>query len=82
MGVKLGSHWGKMCPIFLEFASGPPLIFHNFGAQKNVLQSFGSGRDPPPLLENFQKKTAFLWIASLRWPSIIIGSSSIILPTY
>ena len=53
-GVKLGSHWGKMCPIFLEFASGPPpLIFHNFGAQKNVLQSFGLGRDPPPLLEDF-----------------------------
>ena len=52
-GFIWGSYWGlmggKMCPIFLEFASGPPpLIFHNFGAQKNVPQSFGSGRDPPP----------------------------------
>ena len=49
-GGQIGVSLGENVPHFFGICLGPPppLIFHNFGAQKNVLQSFGSGRDPPP----------------------------------
>ena len=70
MGVILGSHGGGNVPHFfwnLPRDPPPPLIFHNFGAQKNVPQSFGSGRDPPPPFGKFPEKSRFFfWKASLR----------------
>ena len=68
MGVILGSYGGGNVLHFFGIClwTPPPLIFHNFGAQKNVLQSFGSGRDPPPPFGKFPEKNRFfLWIASL-----------------
>ena len=55
-GGQIGVSLGENVPHFFGICLGtlPPLLFRNFGAQKNVPQSFGSGRDPPtPLLEDF-----------------------------